>query len=111
MRLTIASMDSAAFDDMRAARDRGFFSVLMRDTIDEKVKAALTSLGFRVVEGRCGTFINWDRPRQVNLEGLPVNITAHFKKDPEMGADSFKELSGRARAEYKRGLAMANAGA
>lgn len=104
MKLTVATMNEAAFDQMRVARDRGFTSVII-ETLDEGARRVLCALGFHVVDGRRGTFVNWDRPRPTTTKGVPANLAAHYKKCGDADAASYCAVARRARAAYKAQMA------
>ena len=104
MKLTITTMNEAAFDAMKAARDRGFTSVLL-ETLDEGARRVLCALGFHVVDGKKGVFVNWDRPRPTTAKGVPANLAAHYKKAGGADATSYRDVARRARAAYKASLA------
>lgn len=101
-RLTVSAMDSACMDKMRAARDRGFTSVLL-PALDEKISRALTAMGFRVVSGNKGIFVNWDRPRATQTTGIPVNIASHYRGEK---AEDFCLVAREARTAYKARMAQ-----
>ena len=96
-RLTVDLMDNACMNKMREARDKGFTSVLLPE-LDEKIARALTSMGFRIVNGKKGIFVNWDHPRATQNAGVPVNISAHYKAEK---AKDFCSIAYAARVAYK----------
>lgn len=104
-RLTVDLMEEACMKKMREARDKGFTSALF-PTLDEKIVRALTAMGFHVVEGEKGIFVNWDHPRSPHNMGIPVNISAHYSAEK---ADSFCYLSHDARLAYKARMAASRA--